>query len=341
MAAFDFRDQLFGPWETAKGFLVEQFDRLYAALTPLQALISSAPTASAVVSTDTKGALQTSAVLPAGLSITAARLLRPSSGASVVPVAANLSSVYAVTTAQAATFLGHCFGASSTVAQSPYGCQALEGYALLTHQSGTTSLAIATIGNSEHAAAGTTTDLRGVQGGVLITDTGGGTDAAAVYAAPSGRQAGGTGTFTNGYGFRCAAFGAGFTNTYVLHCPDATAGIFLGSDVAVKASTNTWQVTSDRRLKRNIQPFTDGLAVVEQLTPITYERNGLGGHVEGQTGIGLIAQDAQPAVPYCIGETTLQDDETYLTLDSGPLTFVLLNAVRELAARVRVLEGRS
>lgn len=39
--AFDFRPQLYGPWDTAKGFLVEQLDRLYAGLNSFQAAVNT------------------------------------------------------------------------------------------------------------------------------------------------------------------------------------------------------------------------------------------------------------------------------------------------------------
>jgi len=44
--AFDFRDGVGGPdWETARGYLVEQFDRLYAGLQPVGPVGTGAPVA--------------------------------------------------------------------------------------------------------------------------------------------------------------------------------------------------------------------------------------------------------------------------------------------------------
>ena len=37
---FDFRQELFGPWPVAQGYLVEQFDRLYATLQAFQVLLT-------------------------------------------------------------------------------------------------------------------------------------------------------------------------------------------------------------------------------------------------------------------------------------------------------------
>lgn len=56
--AFDFRDQLLGPWSSAQGALLEGLDRLYAGLAPIQPLLSSLPTtyaALAVLTTDSAG----------------------------------------------------------------------------------------------------------------------------------------------------------------------------------------------------------------------------------------------------------------------------------------------
>jgi hypothetical protein len=110
----------------------------------------------------------------------------------------------------------------------------------------------------------------------------------------------------------------------------------LASDSAAKPTTNTWTITSDVRVKTNIRPFTDGLALVQQLAPKSYELNGLAGLPAGATGISVIAQDVAPIAPYLVGtyKAKLHPDDTTETdlynLNTGPLTWVLVNAVNDL-----------
>lgn len=100
------------------------------------------------------------------------------------------------------------------------------------HSTGTAALAIALSGNACNYNNATTTELRGVQGGVqLDTGSGGGTNAACFYAVPTGRVHSGTGTFTNGYGLYVSAFGSGFTNKYAIYVSDATAISFFNGPI--------------------------------------------------------------------------------------------------------------
>jgi Chaperone of endosialidase len=241
--------------------------------------------------------------------------------------------------------IAHFFAIRSATALPAAGPQALEGYALVEHASGTTALAIGTIGNMEIAAQGATTLARAVQAGVIITSTGGGTDAACFDAEPAGRAFGGSGTFTNGYGLKVGTFGAGFGNKYSVHCADTSAvallggGVTLSVDNANKPTSNTWTIVSDARLKEQIADFLDGLDVVKRLRPVSYILNGKGGQIAGAKGISLIAQEAEPVVPYCVSERT-HEGETFKTLDTSALTHVLINAVKELSAQVESLTAR-
>lgn len=111
--------------------------------------------------------------------------------------------------------------------------QGLEGFVHTSHTSGTVALAIGSIGNAEHTGTATTTVLRGMQAGVSIRSSGGGTDAAAYYAAPSGRVGSGSGTYTNGYGLLVGSFGSGFTNKYGIYVTDATASNYFAGLVNI------------------------------------------------------------------------------------------------------------
>jgi len=110
----------------------------------------------------------------------------------------------------------------------------------------------------------------------------------------------------------------------------------LSADSAAKPTSGAWTIVSDARLKRNIVPFTDGLATIAQINPVSYELNGLAGTPEGTKGISIIAQDVKDIIPYTIStyQAKLHPDDAATTdlydFNSSALTFVLINAVKEL-----------
>jgi len=121
----------------------------------------------------------------------------------------------------------------------------------------------------------------------------------------------------------------------------------LSTDSAAKPSTNTWTIASDARLKRDVVPFTDGLAVLRQVNPIRYTYNGLAGMPESE-GIGVIGQEIEKVAPYTARrfKARLKPDDAEETelvgFNSHALTFVLINAVKELDSRLSAIErGRN
>ncbi|MDB5194327.1 MAG: hypothetical protein JWN50_341 [Parcubacteria group bacterium] len=158
---------------------------------------------------------------------------------------------------------------------------------------------------------------------------------------------------TSGTNFFNGNVGIGITNP--------THALQLASNDAAKPTSNTWTIISDKRLKQNIQTFSDGLAVLNQINPVSYELNGKAGTPYGAKGIGILAQDVKDIIPYTIdtfqaklnpGDAT---DTTLYDFNSSALTFVLINGVKELsiaasstnsridalASRVSVLESSS
>lgn len=114
---------------------------------------------------------------------------------------------------------------------------------------------------------------------------------------------------------------------------------------AFKSDGNqNWTIASDRRLKKNIQPFQDGLEVLTKINPVSYQYNGLCGTKEGQESIGIIAQEILEVAPYMIEEmsmkTFLNDTndeekiEDLLTYNSSVLPYIMVNAIQELSKLV-------
>ncbi|HEY9005045.1 MAG TPA: tail fiber domain-containing protein [Ohtaekwangia sp.] len=107
--------------------------------------------------------------------------------------------------------------------------------------------------------------------------------------------------------------------------------LHLGSDDAVKPGGGNWSSPSDRRLKKDIVPFTDGLSVINKIKPVSFKYTGAAGLPnDGKSYVGIIAQEMQEIAPYTIG--TFRDTETnteYLNYNSNAVTYILINAVKE------------
>lgn len=120
----------------------------------------------------------------------------------------------------------------------------------------------------------------------------------------------------------------------------------LSTDSAGKPTTNTWTIVSDQRIKTNVQPYTKGLAEICQVKPITYDYNGKGGSPAGPGGVSILAQELQPVFPECIGsyKAKLNEDDAeeteILNYNGHAITFALINAIKELNAKVVALEAK-
>ena len=106
--------------------------------------------------------------------------------------------------------------------------------------------------------------------------------------------------------------------TYTLHV-NGTAG---------KPGGGSWTATSDKRLKKNIGPYTDGLEQVLAIRPVKYQYNELAGTDTEVEYVGVIAQELQKVAPYMVGNFDL-DGTGYLDVDNSAMTYMLINAVKE------------
>ena len=111
--------------------------------------------------------------------------------------------------------------------------------------------------------------------------------------------------------------------------------------------TTTFTNVSDSRVKKNVQTYSLGLTAINQLQPITYQFNGMyGTKDDGKEIVGLVAQDVQQT-PFnsMVCDWKYTDPDTgqvidLLSLNTSELVFALINAVKDLDARVKVLEAQ-
>jgi len=123
---------------------------------------------------------------------------------------------------------------------------------------------------------------------------------------------------------------------------NAGAAILQVAGEAFKnTASNTWQIASDARLKEDVRDLEAGLAQLRRLRPVRFRYNGRAGTVAGMPGVGVLGQEVETVFPEMIRRVRTgpdAQDSDLRVFDGSALTFVLVNAVKELAARVETLE---
>lgn len=109
-------------------------------------------------------------------------------------------------------------------------------------------------------------------------------------------------------------------------------------------NVTTWETTSDARIKKDIADFSDGLEVIEQIRVRTFQYRAPGEITElpasaavNQSGVqmGVIAQELQNVLPECVTENSTG----VLSVNTDPLVWYLINAVKQLSAEIKTLKG--
>ena len=110
---------------------------------------------------------------------------------------------------------------------------------------------------------------------------------------------------------------------------------------------STWDTTSDRRIKKNIVDNNNGLALLNKIQVRNFEYRteeeitdfprALDVVVRSPgTKLGVIAQEVQEILPDIIEE----GDSGCLSVKPDNITWYLVNAVKELSAKVEELESK-
>jgi hypothetical protein len=111
----------------------------------------------------------------------------------------------------------------------------------------------------------------------------------------------------------------------------AGAGRFRGDVIAFYSF-------SDERLKDDVKPLENSLDKVLALQGVSYKWNL--GERKGQSDIGLIAQQVEKVVPEVVREKTNIDGDTFKSVNYEHLVGVLVEAIKELTAKVEELESK-
>ncbi|KAH9256655.1 hypothetical protein BASA81_005159 [Batrachochytrium salamandrivorans] len=117
-----------------------------------------------------------------------------------------------------------------------------------------------------------------------------------------------------------------------------------GGEIGSIRSTNTatsYNTSSDYRLKKNIEPITDGLSKVMQLKPSYFNWNSDEDY-DPKT-CGFVAHEVQEVIPYAVFGTKddVYEDGKIRTqgMDASRLISHLVSAVQTLTTRVEQLEA--
>lgn len=145
---------------------------------------------------------------------------------------------------------------------------------------------------------------------------------------------------TNSYVLKIGLMDAGTARGYIGADRSYCARFFGSSGGATAYLDNSGNFTaagdvtaySDMKLKTNIKPIENALQAVEALRGVTWDWI-----KSGSPGIGVIAQEVEAVVPQVVHS----GEDGTLSVAYGNLVGILIEAVKELSAKVKVLEARS
>jgi hypothetical protein len=116
----------------------------------------------------------------------------------------------------------------------------------------------------------------------------------------------------------------------------------VAGDAFKNTGSASWLIASDARLKEDVRDFEAGLAQLRRVRPVRFRYNGRAGTPAGLAGVGVLGQEIETVFPEMIRRVPLaeadQGQDAMRVFDGSALTFVLVNAVKELAAKVDQLE---
>lgn len=122
----------------------------------------------------------------------------------------------------------------------------------------------------------------------------------------------------------------------------ATFEVTLGDDniTALRCNATSISSLSDRRDKIDIVECPYGLETVEKIKPRQFVWNSRRGNTkDGETNIGFIAQELLEVGDNNVLKLVMDNNPEYLEATPGNLIPILVKAIQELSARVKLLES--
>lgn len=119
----------------------------------------------------------------------------------------------------------------------------------------------------------------------------------------------------------------------------STVGFTSNTDNVFKPTAGGWSAASDERLKTNIVDYSKGLAVIKTLRPVNFKfkdevffgSTSLAEQTNHKVCTGFIAQEVEQTE---LANMVTDNPDGYKTVDVSEVTYALINAVKELSAKV-------
>ncbi|HEX2682883.1 MAG TPA: tail fiber domain-containing protein, partial [Ferruginibacter sp.] len=128
----------------------------------------------------------------------------------------------------------------------------------------------------------------------------------------------------------------GFTGAVEVYTNGTGAGNLYGSVKGLEVrngttytATGTVSSWSDARLKKNVQPFTSGLEIINQINPVSFYYNSQSPFQTDKMQVGILAQDLEKVAPYMVDKNVTKDFEDLRSVNNQAYIFLLINAVKE------------
>lgn len=124
--------------------------------------------------------------------------------------------------------------------------------------------------------------------------------------------------------------------------PDNRYGIVKGLEVrngVTYTASGTVSSYSDIRLKKQIEPFSDGLNVIQQIKPVRFKYNEQAPFPTDQTQVGVIAQELERIAPYMVQLEPNNEFGELRTVNNQAYIFLLINAVKEQQEQIKKLQA--
>ncbi len=139
----------------------------------------------------------------------------------------------------------------------------------------------------------------------------------------------------------------------------STGHVIIGSDSDLTGNTGqalqvngggfkndgngSWNFVSDARVKEDIRDLDVGLAELCRIRPVRYRYNGRAGTIAGLERVGVLGQEIEEIFPETIErvpnrKSSPEEIDDLRVFNPSALTFVMINAVKQLAKRVEELE---
>jgi hypothetical protein len=251
--------------------------------------------------------------------------------------------------ASAGTYAGGSLILTSSAGTNPIYLTSNGGYFALSNGGGGDHLLIASTGAATFSSSVSATSFNLGNGQFLRLTRASGAlqyDALGIVAGTDNTRLISTGDFDIVNGSLTSQFKVAASGNVGIGTTSPAYQLQLSTDSAAKPTSALWTIASDERIKENITPYTKGLADLLKINPVNYDYNGLGGFKKGKGGVGIIAQEIIDILPDSVSsiKAKLNEDDKdeidILNFNGHELTYILINAIKELKAEIELLKNK-